>query len=147
MSQSMQIRDAPSLVGRLAQRWRNWTKRRRTMADLACCGPSEVERMAHDIGVSRRDICTLAGKWPGSADPLLQRVKQVGLDAADIARGEPQVLRDLERVCTLCASKRKCQHDLAADRADPAWRDYCPDVMTLAALASERAIRADKQAT
>jgi hypothetical protein len=117
------------------------------MADLACCGPSEVERIAHDVGVSRRDICTLAGKWPGSADLLLQRLKRVGLDAAGIARVEPQVLRDLERVCTLCASKRKCQHDLAKDPADLGWRDYCPNVMTLAALERERAIRRNEQGT
>jgi hypothetical protein len=139
MSQSVQIDDAPGFVGRVVQWCRDWARRRRTMADLGCCGSSELERMAHHVGVSRQDIWTLAGKWPGAADLLLQQMKQVKLDAADIARVEPQVLRDLERVCTLCASKRRCQHDLAQDPADPAWREYCPNVMTLNALAAERA--------
>jgi uncharacterized protein YjiS (DUF1127 family) len=139
MSQSAQISDAPGLVGRVVQWWRNWVRRRRTMADLACCGSSGLEQLAHDVGLGRQEIYTLAGKWPGSADLLLQRMKRVKLDVADIARVEPQVLRDLERVCTLCASKRRCQHDLAKDPSDTTWREYCPNVMTLNALAAERA--------
>jgi hypothetical protein len=117
------------------------------MAYLGCCGPSEVERMACDVGISRQDICTLAGKWPGSADSLLQRMKEIKLDPAEIARIEPQVLRDLERVCTLCASKRKCQRDLARNPSDGTWREYCPNAMTLAALTAERATCGERKAS
>jgi uncharacterized protein YjiS (DUF1127 family) len=147
MSQSVQICNAPDLVGRVIQWWRDWAKMRRTIADLECCGPSELEHLAHDVGLGRQEVHTLAGKWPGSADLLLQRLKGVKLDIAEIARREPQVVRDLERVCTLCASKRKCRHDLAKDPVDPRWREYCPNTMTLNALAAERAIRDNKQAT
>jgi hypothetical protein len=147
MSQSAQISETPGLVGRVVQWWRNWAGQRRTMADLECCGPSELERLAHDVGVGRQEVCTLAGKWPGSADLLLRRMKGVALERDEIARLEPQVLRDLERVCTLCASKRRCQHDLGRDPSDTAWREYCPNVMTLNALAAERAQRRNDSAT
>jgi uncharacterized protein YjiS (DUF1127 family) len=147
MSQSVQMHDAPDPIGRVIQWWRNWARTRRTMADLERCGPSEVEHLAHDVGLNRQEICTLAGQWPGSADLLSQRLAGVKLDIAEIARREPQVVRDLERVCTLCASKRRCQHDLAKDPADPVWREYCPNTMTLNALAAERAIRGNKRAT
>jgi hypothetical protein len=139
MSQSMQMLDAPGLVGRMVQWWRNWARRRRTMADLECCGSSELEHLAHDVGLGRQEICTLAGKWPRSADLLLRRMKGVALARDEIARRDPQVLRDLERVCTLCASKRRCQHDLARDPSDAKWREYCPNVTTLNALTAERA--------
>jgi hypothetical protein len=147
MSQPVQMHDASGLMDRVVQWCRNWARRRRTMADLDCCGPSGVEQLAHDVGLGRREICTLAGKWPGSADLLLRRMRGVDLKRNEIARVEPQVLRDLERVCTLCASKRKCRHDLAKDPGDPVWREYCPNTMTLNALAAEHAIRDNKQAT
>jgi hypothetical protein len=147
MSQLVQIHSAAGLAGCVVQWWRNWARTRRTMAYFDCCGPSEVERIARDVGISRQDICTLAGKWPGSADSLLQRMKEVKLDPAEIVRIEPQVLRDLERVCTLCASKRKCQHDLARNPSDRRWREYCPNAMTLAALTAERAAGGERKAS
>ena len=62
----------------------------------------------------------------------------LGLDPAEISRSQPQTMRDLQRVCTLCADKPDCEHDLAGDPSDPSWRDYCPNEGTLGALASER---------
>ncbi len=126
---------------RLSRWWRNWAHARAALTELQSCGPAEVERIARDAGVTSADLRILAGKWPDSAELLTQRMQQLRLDAADIARVEPQVIRDLQRVCTLCASKGKCEHDLARDRSDPVWQEYCPNAMTLAALLAERANR------
>jgi hypothetical protein len=56
------------------------------------------------------------------------------LDAAAISRDEPLIMRDLERVCTTCGSKRRCVRDLVRYPDDQAWRAYCPNAMTLDAL-------------
>jgi cytochrome c len=78
------------------------------MAYLGCCGPSEVERMACDVGISRQDICTLAGKWPGSADSLLQRMKEIKLDPSPAEDFDPTVpaerrgLRFVRMHCSRC---------------------------------------------
>ena len=73
---------------------------------LDCCDPAEMTRMAHDIGVSETDFRVLAGRWPGSSDLLSQRMHQINLDASEIARAEPGVIRDLQRVCSLCAGQQ-----------------------------------------
>jgi hypothetical protein len=112
------------------------------VAALDGCGPSETARIARDLGVGGPELRVLAGKWPDSSDLLSRRMKEIKLDGATTARIEREVFRDLQRVCTLCASKRKCQHDLARNPADPAWREYCPNATTLAALAAERRIGA-----
>jgi hypothetical protein len=95
-----------NVLGRLASRWREWSSRRRTMMALDCCGPAEATRMARDIRVSETDFRALAGRWPGSSDLLSQRMHQINLDASEIARVEPDVTRDLQRVCS-CAQARK----------------------------------------
>jgi hypothetical protein len=122
----------------VARWWRGWKAARADMASLDRCGADETERMAHDIGVSVPELRALAGKWPDSADLLNRRLAALALDPATIKRIEPQVLTDLQRVCTMCRSKRKCEHDMAGDADDPVWRQYCPNVVTLDALSEER---------
>lgn len=126
-----------SVLGRLARKWRDWSRRRGTMMALDCCDSAEMTRMAHDIGVSETEFRVLAGRWPGSSDLLSQRMHQINLDASEIARAEPGVIRDLQRVCSLCAGQQRCRHDLARDPSAPAWREYCPNAPTFAALKSE----------
>jgi hypothetical protein len=141
VSRSAQTSERPGFVRRLAHWWRSWNGRRRTLADLDGCGPAEMERIARDVGVSG-DLSILAGKWPDAADLLYWRMNEIKLDRKEVTQAEPQVMRDLQRVCTVCGSKRRCEHQLANNPSDPAWQKYCPNATTLWALAAERATRA-----
>jgi hypothetical protein len=133
MSLSIQTKERAVFGRWLVRKWRDWQRRRRTMSEIASGGRDEVERLAHDVGVCRAEFCILAGKWPDSLDLLSRRLEQVKLDVGDIAQAESYVLRDLQRVCLLCASKRRCERDLARKFADPVWEEYCPNAPTLPA--------------
>jgi hypothetical protein len=136
MFRSTQI--MPGFFDRLARWWRVSASRRSTVAALADWGPAEAARIAHDISVSGAgELRVLAGKWPDSTDLLSRRMRQINLDAAKIVQVEPQVVRDLERVCTLCASKRRCSRDFAKGRSASSWQAYCPNTMTLRALTAD----------
>jgi hypothetical protein len=141
MSLSIQTKENPFSGCWLVRKWRNWQRRRRTMAEIDCCGRDQIERLAHDVGVTAADLCVLAGKWPDSTNLLSRRLEQLNLHAGSIVQMQPYVLRDLQRVCTLCASKRKCGRDLAANLSGPAWEEYCPNASTLHALIAERSIQ------
>ena len=141
MSRSAQANELPGFGRLLAHWWRSWNGRRRAMADLDGCGPAEMERIARDIGVSRADLSILAGKWPDAADLLYWRMNEIKLDRMEITQADAQVMRDLQRVCTVCGSKRRCEHALANNPSDPAWQKYCPNATTLLALAAERAAK------
>jgi hypothetical protein len=142
MSHSAQISERPGVFRRFAHWWRNWKGTWRAMVDLDRCGPAEIGRMARDVGVSEADLCVLAGKWPDAGDLLYWRMNEIELDPREITQAEPQVMRDLQRVCTVCGSKRRCEHELAKKPSDPAWQKYCPNATTLSALVIERAARA-----
>jgi hypothetical protein len=126
MSCQIQIGERLGPFAWLAQWWRNWNRRRRNIAELDW-------RIAHDLAVSPAELRVLAGKWPD--DLLHRRLEQLDLDRAHV---EPQVLRDLERVCTLCGSKRRCRHELAGNPYDSRWIEYCPNATTLSALVADR---------
>src|SRR3954454_18783583 len=85
-----------------AKWWRNWTARDAALRELGCCGGEEAAHIARDIGVSVSELQTLAGRWPDSPDLLERRMAASGLSADQVAQSEPQVLRDLQRVCGQC---------------------------------------------
>lgn len=90
--------------------------------------------MARDVGVECADLPVLAGKWPSSADLLSRRLQELGLDPTRVSDVEPKGARDLQRVCSLCTSKRRCRGDLDRYPADPVWRQYCSNSGTIEAL-------------
>jgi hypothetical protein len=98
--------------------------------------------MARDLGMTPGELSVLAGKWPDSADLLSRRLEQVNLTGV-----EPQVLRDLERVCTLCGNKRKCEYDLTIHPSSGIWTGYCPNAPTINALMTERSARCTPKGT
>jgi uncharacterized protein YjiS (DUF1127 family) len=138
MSVSAVTRDPPRPIGWLRRHWNNWVRRRRAIAEIARCSFDEREHLAHDIGVSEAEFCILARKPADAAALLSQRLDQLQLKPTDIRNSEPLVLRDLQRVCALCASKRKCKHDFLARPWSRAWRQYCPNALTLDALRAQR---------
>jgi hypothetical protein len=115
--------------------WRRWRQRAASLAELDLLS-TEAERVARDSGVGVGDLRVLAGKWPDAAHLAERRMATLGLDAAQVLETQPAVMRDVQRVCSLCANKRVCEHDLDRNSANVAWHDYCPNEETLDALRS-----------
>jgi hypothetical protein len=135
--QTQAVQEQPHPLGFIAQWWHNWKRRNAARRELASCGDREVAHLAHDLGISASELRTLAGRWPDSADLLRRRMDALGLDATHVVHEEPEVLRDLQRVCGQCGHENRCERDLRRDERDPSWRTYCPNVTTLDALRSE----------
>lgn len=138
--------ERPALSRAITRWWTRWRTHWSAPAELMHCSPVELERTARDVGVSPNDLHVLAGKWPEAADSMTRRVEALGLDAGEIGRNEPLVMRDLQRVCSLCGSKTRCEHDLARNPKDARWQDYCPNAVSLGALESKPAKAPDRKA-
>ena len=134
------LNPAPTFVRLLTRWWRSWMPRSGPVAELSSLGSREIQRIAGDLGVSGAELRVLAGKWPDSAELLPWRLAALNPDEHRLREKEPQVLRDLQRVCTLCARKGRREHDVAYKPSDRIWRAYCPNSQTLAALETERSI-------
>jgi uncharacterized protein YjiS (DUF1127 family) len=113
--------------------WRNLRDARARLGELDRCG-ADLGRIARDIGVAPSELYTIAAKRPDAADQLKLRLEALHLDRAALVRDDPRVMRDLERVCTACGSKRRCVRDWLRYPDDRAWRAYCPNAETLDAL-------------
>lgn len=123
--------------------FRDWVQHRRLISQcrqrLNACDNNELARIAHDVGLSPSDLRHMAELGPDAAKQLLDRMTLLHLDADALAKREPGTMRDMQRLCSNCASKKHCQRDLLLTPNDPAWRHYCPNADTLDALQSESA--------
>ena len=134
MTAAAHAHESRTMFGRVGEWLKSWWERSTDLAELEACGGPEMERVARDAGIGVGDLRVLAGKWPDSADLVERRLAALGLDAAQVDQTQPAVMRDLQRVCSLCANTRVCEHDLDRNPASPAWHDYCPNAGTLDAL-------------
>jgi hypothetical protein len=113
----------------------NWVKTHRSAAglygELAQWELEEIARTARDIGVSPDELVRMAGKGPHAADQLPRLLHAVGVDPGTLSRDVPDMMRDMQRLCTACSHKRRCERELAAGTAVNNYRSFCPNAVSL----------------
>jgi hypothetical protein len=119
------------LQGLLA-RVRDWWQRQE---ELRLLDRAEVDRIARDLGMSSDTLKRLVERGPDAANLLYERMRALGMSKADVDHTAGGIMRDLQRTCACCNEKGICERDLAERPDDPAWKDYCPNAVTLDALA------------
>lgn len=102
--------------------------------DLGRCSPDEVMQIAKDLGVPVSELRELVSKGPRAADMLQKMLVALNVDPVAIAKTNPLVMRDLQRLCIACDDKRRCEHEIAKGTAAEHFREYCPNALTLYAL-------------
>jgi hypothetical protein len=114
-----------------------WLTRRRESAETCGCDAQEFALIARDLGVSVDELDDLVRRSPYAADELPKMLAALHLDAEAIARAQPLVMRDMERVCAHCEHKRQCDHDLAVGAAAQHYTEYCGNTPNLEALGAK----------
>jgi transcriptional regulator with XRE-family HTH domain len=112
----------------------DWLRHRRELNELRQLNTSEFERIATELRVSPGDLNELVRQGPHAADELPKLLKILGIDEEALARTQPMVLRDMERVCALCAHKGECDRDLAAGTSAEHYEGYCLNASTIETL-------------
>jgi len=125
---------SPSAFERLTHTFSDWLNHRRELKEMQQLSPDEFGRIAHDLQISPADLNELVNQGPHAADELPKLLAALGIKAGDLARVEPMVLHDMERVCALCGHKRECDADLAAGSSAEHYREYCLNASTIADL-------------
>jgi hypothetical protein len=109
----------------------DWLKHRRELSEIRQMDRADFDRIASDLRISPGELDALVDQGPHAADELPKLLKALGIDEADLARTEPMVLRDMERVCALCHHKRQCDRELAAGTSAEHYQGYCPNAPTI----------------
>ena len=136
----MTIQDhCSSVLERLSHTFNGWLSHRRDLNEMRKLDSIEFDRIAHDLQVSTADLNELVNRGPHAADELPKLLTALGIDAGHLARIEPVVLHDMERVCALCDHTHECNHDIAAGTSARHYREYCLNASTIEGLSKPRA--------
>jgi hypothetical protein len=115
-------------VDHLLARWREWWRRG---DELSQFDRAELERIAGDLGMTAHDLEDLTARGPRAADLLYERMQAIGIGRVDVERIAFGLMRDLEKTCARCEQKKVCENDLTERPSDPAWKEYCPNAVSL----------------
>ena len=102
------------------------------------CRADDVMQIAKDLGVPASELRALAAKGPGAADLLEKMLVALGVDPQSLAKTNPAVMRDLQRLCIVCSQKGRCEHQLADGTAAEHFHEFCPNAFTLDALLKQK---------
>lgn len=112
----------------------DWLKHRRELKEMRDMDAANFGRIASDLRMSSADLEALVRQGPHAADELPKMLEALGIDREALARTEPLVLRDMERVCTLCNHKHQCDRELAAGTAGAHYEEFCNNAPTIDGL-------------
>ena len=118
----------------LIDKFAAWLKHRRELSEIRRMNRTDFDLIAHDLRLSPGDLDRLVAAGQHSADEMPKMLKALGIDVAAIARAEPLLVRDMQRVCSLCHDKAHCHSELAAGTSADHYKDYCPNAPTIDAL-------------
>src|ERR1700737_2081545 len=128
-----QIKPYP-IVERVIDIFGNWLKHRQELREIRELDDGQFSRIAQELCVTPADLEAMVRQGPHAADELPRLLKALGIDRTALSRTQPFMLRDMERVCTLCQQKPQCDHDLDAGTSAHHYEEYCPNAPTIDAL-------------
>ena len=123
----------------MRDKWRRMLRKRRSLVELAACPPSELQRIAQDVGVSVGDLRIVAAAHAGPSELLPLRLELVGVDPGYVRSAQTATYRDLERTCAMCTAQRRCARDLAKGDIQAGMDSYCLCSRTIDALTVDQA--------
>jgi Family of unknown function (DUF6455) len=127
-----------SMVEQMLNSIADWVNRYREVLgrtnDLGQCSRDEVMQIAKDLGVSANELRELVAKGPHAADLVQKMLVALNVDPKAIAKSNPLVMRDLQRLCINCTDKKRCADELNKGTATAHFHEFCPNALTLDAL-------------
>ena len=131
----MTVQEKPyPVVNLVVDTFGEWLKHRRELREMREMDATNFGRIASELRMSSTDLEALVRQGPHAADELPKMLTALGIDQDALARTEPLVLRDMERVCALCSQKRRCDRDLAAGSSAAHYQQYCANAPTIDGL-------------
>jgi len=126
------------LVDKVIDIFGDWLKQRREIREMRELDAGEFTRIAHELCLTPVELDTFVRQGPHATHELPKLLKALGINEEALARSQPLVLRDMERVCASCIRKAQCDRDLDAGTSDQNYQKYCLNASTIDSLDQTR---------
>jgi hypothetical protein len=128
----MTVQSEPySRVNFLISRFSDWLQHRRELNEMRLLDRTDFDRIAADLEISPGELDELVRRGPHASQELPMMLQALGISEGALERAQPLVLRDMERVCSMCRHKRQCDRDLIDGTAADHYEEYCSNAQTI----------------
>jgi hypothetical protein len=124
-------READGLITDVISSWRNWREKRKQQNELGELTSQDVIEIAADAGVSPTELIDAVRLGPHSADELVQLLEALEINDVLLEHSGRDSLNDMKRLCSECASKKRCRRALANGIASMTYEAFCPNAEAL----------------
>ena len=114
----------------------DWLKQRQELIELTECDAEfrDLEPVARELDVTPAVLERLVRQGSQGPNELPYTLTALGIDEVALWRAEPALLRDMERVCSICTHKSRCHQELAAGTAATNYVEYCENADSIDTL-------------
>jgi hypothetical protein len=116
--------------------WSNYRDRSESRNELAYLSACDLEMLAADCGLSAGQLRDMLKRGPHAADELLQLMKELALDEADLKSIDRGAFNDMKRICAECGRKTICRKSLKKGTAVSDHPAFCNNTELLADMKS-----------
>ena len=117
----------PGLLGRVL----DWLRTQCGAGDdLAVMSRDELRGLASDLSLSEGDLAALSTTLNDNTALMEGMMRARGFDPSQVRRSFGTLMRDVERVCSLCRATGRCRRELDAGTAAAHAHEYCPNAAT-----------------
>ncbi|RST84989.1 hypothetical protein EJC49_18085 [Aquibium carbonis] len=118
------------LLESIARRWRNHRDAVVSLREIDGMDPALAAEIAAEAGLSVRDLRDVISHGVGANRLMRRMMAAYGIDAGDVDRQAPGMLRDIALLCSRCQSKGRCEEELEAGTARENAPGFCPNADT-----------------
>jgi hypothetical protein len=112
-------------------------RRRMALRELDALG-YDASVIARDLGLTRSQLRALVVQEPGFPGHLKRMLNALGLDP-ELTSVDPALSRDMQSVCSICTSKRRCHRELGRGTAARNFETFCANATNLKELSASEA--------
>jgi hypothetical protein len=138
----MTMNDAKShLAQRVGKQLVDWYSDLRTRHEdertLSGLDADSRRQLASDCNVNFDTLLEVVRAGPRGADEMVDMLKALHIDPADLQAHLPELFRDMQVTCATCQDKGRCRHDLQDGSAPVTFADYCGNAPALNVMRAE----------
>lgn len=106
----------------------------RAAQELRDLPATEVSAIARDLCLTQDQLESLMSAEVGFPKPLKGMLALLKIDDRMLQQADAGLVRDMQTVCALCSSKRRCARAMRNGKALANFREYCPNSGNLDAI-------------
>lgn len=134
MSTVQAITTRPSFLSRVLATVSGLRDNLQLAFEIGRSNPETARRILEERGLIDGPHWQVPARARAAVRILYRLMRSLGLDPAQVAAAEPQLMRTMQRACIACGERPRCEQALERCTSRSTYQDFCPNAARIDAL-------------